>query len=48
LREDEHALWNIKETAGRMMNLAKKVAPLSFVLSGGKDKFEKLRKEKRT
>lgn len=46
LREDEHAQWDIKETAGRMMKLAKKAAPLSFMLSGGKDKFERLRKEK--
>ena len=44
LREDEHAQWDIKETAGRMMKLAKRVAPFSFVLSGGKDQFEKLRK----
>ncbi len=44
LREDEHAQWDIKATAGNMMKLAKKVAPLSFMLSGGKDQFEKLRK----
>jgi len=42
LREDEHAQWDIKETAGRMMNLAKQVAPLAFFLSGGKDQFKKL------
>lgn len=45
LREDEHAQWDIKETAGRMMKLAKQVAPHSFILSGGKDQFEKLREE---
>ena len=45
LREDEHAQWDIKATAGNMMKLAKKAAPLSFILSGGKDQFEKLRKE---
>jgi len=45
LREDEHAQWDIKETAGRMMKLAKKAAPLSFMLSGGKDKFENLREK---
>ena len=45
LREDEHAQWDIKETAGRMMKLAKKVAPLSFMLSGAKDKFKKIKKE---
>ncbi|MDO9578159.1 MAG: FAD-dependent thymidylate synthase, partial [Candidatus Cloacimonadales bacterium] len=44
LREDEHAQWDIKETAGRMLKLAKKVAPNSFILSGGKDQFEKMRK----
>jgi flavin-dependent thymidylate synthase len=44
LREDAHAQWDIKETAGRMMKLAKKVAPLSFMLSGGKDQFEKMKK----
>jgi len=43
LREDEHAQWDIKETAGNMMKLAKKVAPLTFMLSGGKDEFEKIR-----
>ena len=46
LREDEHAQWDIKETAGRMMKLAKKAAPLSFMYSGGKDTFEKMKKEK--
>lgn len=42
LREDEHAQWDIKETANRMMNLAKRAAPLSFLLSGGKNNFRKL------
>ena len=45
LREDEHAQWDIKETAGRMMNLAKQVVPHSFMLSGGKDQFTKMRNE---
>lgn len=40
LREDEHAQWDIKETAGRMMKLAKEIAPNSFILSGGKDTFK--------
>ena len=44
LREDEHAQWDIKATAGNMMNLAKKTAPFSFMLSGGKDQFEKMKK----
>ncbi len=43
LREDEHAQWDVKKTAGNMLKLAKKIAPLSFILSGGKDKFEYLR-----
>ena len=47
LREDEHAQWDIKATAGNMMNLAKKVAPLSFMLSGGKDQFEKMKNRNR-
>ena len=45
LREDAHAQWDIKNTARNMLHLAKKAAPLSFMLSGGKDQFEKLRKE---
>ena len=45
LREDEHAQWDIKATTGNMMKLAKKVAPFSFMLSGGKDQFEKMRNE---
>ncbi|NQV17589.1 MAG: FAD-dependent thymidylate synthase [Armatimonadetes bacterium] len=44
LREDEHAQWDIKETAGNIMKLAKKVAPNSFILVGGKDQFEKMKK----
>jgi flavin-dependent thymidylate synthase len=42
LREDAHAQWDIKDTAKRMMKLAKKAAPLSFMLSGGKDQFERV------
>jgi len=45
LREDEHAQWDIKETAGGMMKLAKQAAPLSFMLSGGKDQFDELREK---
>jgi flavin-dependent thymidylate synthase len=43
LREDEHAQWDIKATAGRMMNLAKQIAPHTFIFSGGKDAFEKIK-----
>jgi flavin-dependent thymidylate synthase len=42
LREDEHAQWDIKQTAERMLKLAKQVAPLTFMFSGGKDSFEKI------
>ncbi|MCK4654784.1 MAG: FAD-dependent thymidylate synthase [Candidatus Cloacimonetes bacterium] len=41
LREDEHAQWDIKNTARNMLHLAKQAAPLTFMLSGGKDEFEK-------
>lgn len=44
LREDKHAQWDIKATAGNMMKLAKKVASLTFMLSGGKDQLGKIRK----
>jgi len=44
LREDAHAQWDIKKTAGNILKLAKKAAPLSFSLSGGKDQFENIRK----
>ncbi len=43
LREDAHAQWDIKNTARDMLHLAKKAAPLTFMLSGGKDEFEKLK-----
>ncbi|MCF7858600.1 MAG: FAD-dependent thymidylate synthase [Candidatus Cloacimonetes bacterium] len=43
LREDEHAQWDIKKTATRMLTLAKKVAPRTFLYSGGKDHFERLK-----
>ncbi|MBT3169627.1 MAG: FAD-dependent thymidylate synthase [Candidatus Cloacimonetes bacterium] len=46
LREDEHAQWDIKETAARMLNLAKKIAPHSFIFSGGKNEFEKIKRLK--
>ena len=44
LREDAHAQWDIKNTARNMLYLAKKVASLTFMLSGGKDQFEKMKK----
>ncbi|MDP8219425.1 MAG: FAD-dependent thymidylate synthase [Candidatus Theseobacter exili] len=39
LREDEHAQWDIRDKAGKMMHLASAVAPLTFMLSGGKNVF---------
>ena len=44
LREDAHAQWDIKNTTRNMLKLAKQVAPLTFMLSGGKDQFEKMKK----
>jgi len=43
LREDEHAQWDIRKTAEDMLILAKKVAPITFMLSGGKSDFEEIR-----
>ena len=42
LREDEHAQWDIKNTTKNMLQLAKQAAPLTFMLSGGKDEFGRL------
>ena len=36
LREDEHAQWDIRRLAGRMMDLVRESAPLTMKLSGGK------------
>ncbi len=36
LREDEHAQWDIRTTAHRMMELLRERAPLTFMLAGGK------------
>jgi flavin-dependent thymidylate synthase len=43
LREDAHAQWDIKNIARNMLYLARQAAPLTFMLSGGKDEFEKLK-----
>jgi flavin-dependent thymidylate synthase len=45
LREDEHAQWEIRELTEEMMRLAKRKMPLTFLLSGGKDKYPELYKE---
>lgn len=42
LREDNHAQWDIRETATRMVRLGKKIMPLTLMLATGKDNFETL------
>ncbi len=44
-REDEFAQWDIRQTAMRMIELAKNHAPVSLVLTGGKSDFEELKKK---
>lgn len=39
LREDIHAQWDIRQITTQMCGLAKKIAPLSLKLLGGKDKY---------
>ncbi len=36
-KKDVYAQWDIKNTVNNMLQLAKKVAPLTFMLSGGKN-----------
>ncbi len=45
LREDEHAQWDIRNIASQMIDLARKAVPLVFDFTGGKDVFEKRKKE---
>jgi thymidylate synthase ThyX len=42
LRADQHAQWDIRETAERIVNLGKKVMPLTLMLATGKDGFNSL------
>jgi flavin-dependent thymidylate synthase len=42
LRADRHAQWDIRKTAERMVNLGKKVMPLTLMLATGKDGFNSL------
>lgn len=44
LREDAHAQWDIREKAHQMVWLARKAAPLTTLLIGGKDQFAEIRK----
>jgi len=38
-REDLHAQWDIRQVAGKMIDLAKKIMPLTMMLAGGKDRY---------
>ena len=42
LREDTHAQWDIQNISRRMSKLAKKAAPLTFALIGGKDRYNEI------
>ena len=43
LREDAHAQWEIRADANDALKLVKEVAPLTFMLAGGKSEFDKIR-----
>lgn len=43
LREDSHAQWDIRETAALMISEARRAAPLTMMMAGGKDRFETLK-----
>ncbi len=45
LRQDPTAQWDIRQTVGRMAELARKVMPLSFLLLGGKEDYPELYKD---
>jgi len=45
LRMDKHAQWEIREQAGKMIDIVKEVAPLTAILACGKDQFADLRKQ---
>jgi thymidylate synthase ThyX/uncharacterized coiled-coil protein SlyX len=45
LRQDEHAQWDIRGLADRMLNLARKELPLTLMLACGKDRFDEQRRE---
>jgi len=42
LREDAYAQWDIRERTKKMVELARKVMPLTFLLIGGKDRYPEL------
>ena len=39
---DKYAQWDIRQTAGKMMALAREVMPLTLMLATGKDDFKRL------
>ncbi len=43
LRADEHAQWDIRSIADRMLEIVKEIAPLTFMLACGKHEFEETR-----
>lgn len=45
LRDDEHAQWDIRETAREMKRLAEEIAPLTTMMLSGKSDFEECRKK---
>jgi len=45
LRDDEHAQWDIRETAKEMKRLAEEAAPLTTMMLSGKSDFEECRKK---
>lgn len=42
LREDTHAQWDIQRISQAMVSEAKRVMPLTFALTGGKDKYNQI------
>jgi thymidylate synthase ThyX len=44
LRMDRHAQWDIRDTVEKMINLGRRVMPLTLMLASGKDNFAALRK----
>jgi len=48
LREDGHAQWDIRETVRRMVELGRRVMPLSLMFACGKDAFKELKEKQKT
>jgi len=42
LRTDQHAQWDIRQTAAKMLTLAQEVMPLTLMLATGKDDLQRL------